>query len=383
MRVLDQQHYRHPPRHGLDLADQRLVGPLLAPLRAHFRAGRSIRGNAQQARDQAVVLLRRVHPGEEAAQLAPPILRRVLPREPGGLLQLGDHRMQRALGVIGRAVVVQPRARLAAQPRLQRVGQPRLADARLALDQHHAARAVAGLAPAAQQQVQLLLAPDQSGEAFRPQRLEAAAALAFRQHPPRPHPFGAALERLQAEVLAGEQAADLPPGRRVDHDGARPGQGLQPGRAVGRVAHHGVRLPRAGVRHVAHHHKAAGDAHAGLQRAGRPGGAVQPIDALHDGQAGAGGALGVLLAGLRVAEVGEHAVADILGHEAAGAVDQSRGMAVVGGDHLAHVLGVELCGQRRGADQVAEHHRELAALCNRGGGRCSKGRRSRGTRGQG
>jgi hypothetical protein len=43
---------------------------------------------------------------------------------------------------------------------------------------------------------------------------------------------------------------------------------------------------------------------------------------------------------------------------------------VIGADHLAQFFGIEPRRQRRRADQVAEHHRQLPALGRRAGGGC-------------
>jgi hypothetical protein len=65
---------------------------------------------------------------------------------------------------------------------------------------------------------------------------------------------------------------------------------------------------------------------------------------------------------LRVAEIGEHAVAHILRNKAARALDQLGAAMVISTDDLAHVLGVEPRGKRSRANQIAEHHRQLPPL---------------------
>src|SRR5277367_4125112 len=69
-----------------------------------------------------------------------------------------------------------------------------------------------------------------------------------------------------------------------------------------------------------------------------------------------------MFVGLRIAEIGEHAVAHIFGDEAALALDAICAAAMIGGDDRPHVLGIEQRRQRRRADEVAKHNRELAAL---------------------
>ena len=66
--------------------------------------------------------------------------------------------------------------------------------------------------------------------------------------------------------------------------------------------------------------------------------------------------------GARVAEVDQHAVAHILGDKAVEPGDDFGDRAVIGADQLAQILGVETRRKRCRADQIAEHHRQLAAL---------------------
>src|SRR5262249_52201236 len=73
------------------------------------------------------------------------------------------------------------------------------------------------------------------------------------------------------------------------------------------------------------------------------------------------------------AEVDEQAIAEFPGDVAAEAPDGGGGGLLVLPDDVAPLLGVELLRERRRADQVAEEHRQLAALAGRqrgvGGGR--------------
>jgi hypothetical protein len=75
---------------------------------------------------------------------------------------------------------------------------------------------------------------------------------------------------------------------------------------------------------------------------------------------------------LGIAEIDQHAVAHILCDKAGVAGDRVSDAAVIGADDLAQILGVVPPRQRRRADQIAEHHGQLAPLglagdCNSGG----------------
>src|SRR5262249_6084422 len=77
------------------------------------------------------------------------------------------------------------------------------------------------------------------------------------------------------------------------------------------------------------------------------------------------------------AEVDEQAIAELPGDVAAEAPDGAGGGLLVLREEVAPLLGVELLRERRRAHQVAEEHRQLAALA-RSGVRC--GQRCLGTR---
>jgi hypothetical protein len=89
---------------------------------------------------------------------------------------------------------------------------------------------------------------------------------------------------------------------------------------------------------------------------------VQLVDRLHDAQGCANRSLGVVFVGVWITEVDEHSVAEILRYVAVESGDRAPARALVGGNGLGKLLGIELLGQFRGADEVAEHHGELPAL---------------------
>ena len=95
---------------------------------------------------------------------------------------------------------------------------------------------------------------------------------------------------------------------------------------------------------------------------GDAGGGVELRRCLDNRKSGPHGALGVMFVSLRIAEIGQHPVAHILGDEAAVAFDQICAATMIAANDLTHVLGIEPRRQRRRADEVAEHDRELAPL---------------------
>src|SRR5271156_3063846 len=191
-------------------------------------------------------------------------------------------------------------------------GQARLADARLAGDQYHPPFAGLRLLPAPQQEVELFVAADQRCGP-RTQGLEAADDPALADHTPRRLWLGETGERLGTEILDLEQCADLSPGGVGNNQGARPGQRLQTGGEVWRLADDAALLRSTRADQIADDDKASGDADPNVQRLW----CGEPADRVDYRQPGASRALGIVLVRLRVAEINQHAVAHIFGDKAA------------------------------------------------------------------
>src|SRR5262252_11214761 len=147
----------------------------------------------------------------------------------------------------------------------QRSAQARFTDAWLARDQYHTPLAELGLLPAPQQQVELLVAADQRC-GLRTQRLEAADDPALADHTPGTLRLGKTGERLGAEILDLEQGADLSPGAVGNDQCARPGQRLQAGGEVWRLADDAPLLRGAGADQIADDDETSGDADPHVQR---------------------------------------------------------------------------------------------------------------------
>ncbi len=213
--------------------------------------------------------------GEQSFELVQPGLGRVVAGEAGRALQQTDDRIEGAGGVIGRAVVAERRVRLVGELLAQRLDEPRLADPGLAGEQHHLALAVRGAPPAREQQMQLFLATDERDEVSAAQRLEAAFGQACAHDPP-----GAtgsvAFEMVRAKVGKLEQAADQAARAWRDHDAARLGQGLQPGRQVRRLADDRLFLRRALADQLADHDPAGRDADPRAEPATAPSTVLRP-----------------------------------------------------------------------------------------------------------
>jgi hypothetical protein len=202
---------------------------------------------------------------------------------------------------------------------------------------------------------------------------EAALGLALAEHAPQLHRRADALERVFTEVLAVEGLAHQQPCAGGDQHLVGLGQRLHARGEVGRLAHRGRRRVRVG--RVPHHHRAAGDADAHALRLVR----VDALDGLDDLQGRLHRALRVVFMRARPAEVDHQPVAEVLRDMPALARDDLAAGALVALHQRAQVFGVQTLRQRGGADQVAEHHGDLAPLGLRVGRRgecCRSGRRA-------
>jgi hypothetical protein len=366
VQVLVEFEHRPLARETGELLNQNLQGALLLLLRAEIegRVARLAR-DAEQRPDQRHRLLQPIRrPREQRLQLLQLGRRPVVGRQGGRPLQLRDGRMQRAVGVVGRAEVPERDLRPAGHLLAQRPQQARFADPRLAGDQHHLAVALPGPGQALHQHRQLVLAPDQRRQALPVQGLETALGGAVTQHPPGPDRLVEPLEIAAPEILELEQAAHQASTPRVDDDPARCGQRLQSGGPVRRLADHRLLLRSALADQVADHDQTGRDPGAHSQRRAvaraelsDPGGQIEP---------GPHRPLGVVFVRLRPAEIREHTVAHVLGDMAVPALHYFSAALLILPDQLAQVLGIEPCRERRRADQIAEHHRQLPPLGGRG-----------------
>ena len=221
---------------------------------------------------------------------------------------------------------------------------------------HQLAVALPRPLPAPQQHRHFVVAADQRRELA----LSGAASATARAHKPeQSRRLGHALERVRAALFGDEQAGDLALHPRRDQNRARLGERLHPRRDVGDVA---VNLARR------IDHRRTGfepDAGGKLRLTGAGILAVQFGKRALDRERRPRRALGVVLVRHRIAEQRHQPVAQLLGDMAAHLGDRRRGGIEIGADEVAPFLGIELRGNAGRTDQVAEHHREIAALAQR------------------
>jgi hypothetical protein len=237
-----------------------------------------------------------------------------------------------------------------------------LADARLADELDDLPLARGGQPPALEQERDLVLASGercQGGVAAVP-RLEPTLGPALAGHAEGPHRDVEAAHALRRDLHHVERAPEEAIGELGDDDGARLGERLEPRGQIRGLADHGLLARGALADQVADDDEAGGDPDP--HREALPLHDGQDGNGVSDGEAGPHGALGIVLVGTRVAEVGQHAVAHELGDVALEARDLPGDRVLVVAQDLAHALGVEPARQLGGAHEIDEHHRELPAL---------------------
>ena len=134
---------------------------------------------------------------------------------------------------------------------------------------------------------------------------------------------------------------------------------MQPGGEVRGFADDRLFLRRALADQIADDHQTGGDPDPRLQLDG------SDLEAAHRvgyAKPSADRPLGVVLMRTRKPEIHQYAVAHVLGDKAVEAPDDLGDAAMVCGDDLAQILGIELRGKRGRAHEIAEHHRQLPAL---------------------
>src|SRR5262245_17934685 len=120
----------------------------------------------------------------------------------------------------------------------------------------------------------------------------------------------------------------------------------------------------AAAAHFAHHDEAGMDADSYRQGHTPSLGeaAIRRPHGLQDSQPTLYRALGIVLMRLRIAEVDEQAIPQVLGDMPAEALDNGHAGGLISPNHLAQILRIKLSGETSGIGEVAEHHRELSSL---------------------
>src|SRR5262245_38955734 len=126
------------------------------------------------------------------------------------MLVLGDNRIKRGVGVIGRTLEAYRHVCIIGDPIQWSFAYARLADAGLATQQSNLTLAALGLLPQAVQPVQLILPADKPRKLLRMDGGETAFGHAFPQDPPRHHRLGKSLEFERFQTLAREHIAEQP-----------------------------------------------------------------------------------------------------------------------------------------------------------------------------
>ncbi len=359
--VLEQKHHRGVARDGLDVADQRFERLLPALLRGGVRRPMAaIVRQREHFGQKRCVFPRSRGSGEQRVKFVELGFGVVLARKPGRTLQMSDDRIEGAIRVLWRAEVSPQHMGLARRLLDERRSQPRLADAGLAGQQNDLALACFRPLPAPHQKAHFFVAADQGGQAACAKRFEPAPLRSLVQHAIGAHRPRDAFELERPEKLDLEQLAEQISGALRDHDAVGSRGHLQPGGQVRRVADSDALLRLSRPNDIADDDDSRRDPNPHMQRLLRCG--LQLRSRFGDRQPRPHRLLGVVLMGVRIAEIGEHPIAQETGDEAAVGLDQARAAFLVGADHAAQVFRIEPGRERGRSHQIAEHDRQLTAL---------------------
>ncbi len=285
--------------------------------------------------------------------------------DPDHSLELLDHGMEGTARVVGRGLEDEA-SRLLPDSPAQLVDETRLANPGLSEDENRLTCPLEGKSPPLLHGLELLLAPHERREAGG--RSERAAC-------PDARIVGDAIDgdrvrdALEPDGIHArkdEVPAGYTLGCRADDDRSRVGDLLQPRRHVHGLPHgQGVTLHARS--HLGHDHDARVDADTGGEAhfASAELGPCEPVDGADNVEPRTYGVDGVVALRVRIPEVGEHAVALVLGDVAVKALDHLGAGAVIRGDELAEILRIELLAECSRLDEIAEDNREMPALRTR------------------
>jgi hypothetical protein len=171
-------------------------------------------------------------------------------------------------------------------------------------------------------------------------------------------------------ISSSRPTSGEPIGTGAEHDRIGLGQLLKTGGDVGRLAHDGVLFDHLATTHFPRHDQAGvnAEAYAQLHAVFLAEALVEPPHVPDDAQTRVDRPLGIVFVGLGIAEVDQQPIPEVFGNMAIEAAHDLGAGFLIGADDLAQVFRVEIFREGGRADQVTEHHGELAALrIGRGG----------------
>src|SRR5262245_54237731 len=157
MRVLEREQDRLLAGETLELIEQCRERPaaLLRGAERQRWIALAERDRQQRSKKRRDGLNLRCANGEERFEFVELLLRRIVGLKPRRPLELGDERMERAVGMVGRALITQARVRLAGDALGESRHKAGLADPRLARDQYDLPFPLPGQPLALQQEVEI------------------------------------------------------------------------------------------------------------------------------------------------------------------------------------------------------------------------------------
>jgi hypothetical protein len=228
--------------------------------------------------------------------------------------------------------------------------QARLPDSWLTHHQHELALAVARMLPATQKQAHIVFAPNERRQGARRATGRVSAHHRRSDGPRELNRILDALKLMRAAIFDYEQSRNELVHCRGNHNRIGLCRRLHPQGDIRRITEYISLLAAA----TAHHDRTGLDPDANRQPQialnGKP--SVQRIDVFHDCEASADRAFGIILVGLRPAEVNHHPVDEVLGDMTTKACDRSRGRSLILSGYIVPVFGIEMTRDLCRVDQV-------------------------------
>jgi hypothetical protein len=298
--------------------------------------------------------------GEQHLQLVESGRFAVAAREAGRPLQAVDHRMQGATAEEGRALEPEGRLALSRNAPPDLVSEAGLADAGFAREDDDLPRTPPCDLPPLGGGGQLGLPAHQGRQPLLVRCAEPGLACATPHRPPGANGIPEALHRAAAQVHALEE----PAGQRLyfgtDHHLVGFGDGLQARREVGSRPRDGPGVSGPGV--ALDDDVPRGDSDAAGGRREVAAATRLAAEGLDDLQRRTDRPLGVVLVRARPSEARHDAVAQHLVDVTAEARDHLAAGIVEAAQDVPHLLGIEPRGELGRADEIAEHHGQVAPL---------------------
>src|SRR6516162_2662010 len=267
--------------------------------------------------------------------------KRILVANARRAFEVAQHRVERAVGMVGRALQTDLGMGLASNAGQHGLAEARFAEPRLAGQQKQLALSGNAHRPTVEHECQFGVTADERGGGWVAGGAEAAGVVMSGDHLPSWNALADALQSQRIYRFELEQIGDQRAGAGGDDHAVARSDGLQAGSEIGSFAEHGLLGSGAYGDRIPDHNHTAGDADTttdfeSLDRSKRG-------HRRSDVEPRAHGAFGIVLVRLRIAEIDENAIAHEFRYETIITGDAARDLMLIGVNQALQNFEVE-CG---------------------------------------